>query len=83
MVDVDRGGRDIRVSPADEGIHPIAVQPKKSLCKLPKIVSIGTNWKSTRSPRCVDSLLLQQRELSRHPPDLSYRTFPGAPYSIL
>ncbi|WP_256469831.1 MULTISPECIES: hypothetical protein [unclassified Bradyrhizobium] len=25
MVDVDRGGRDIDVSPVDERIHPVAV----------------------------------------------------------
>lgn len=34
--------RDICVSSGDEGIHPVAVQPKKAPCELPKIVPIGT-----------------------------------------
>ena len=59
MVDVDRGGRNIGVSPVGERIHPVAVQPKKAPCKLPKIVPIGTDWKSPRSPQCVRSLLFQ------------------------
>jgi hypothetical protein len=68
MIGSEWGNRewDSGVSPLDERIHPVSVQPKKPDCELPKIIPIWTDRKTPRSPECVRSLLFQWRKLTCH-----------------
>jgi len=47
-----------------QSVHAIAVQPKKPLCKLSQIVSVGSDGKASCATESVCNLSFQRRHFS-------------------